>query len=153
MPFGTEDIDTDLAQKTWDINLRFMKEILVTAKENDITICLENMPMRKFAIATPAHILRFVKMMDDPHFKICLDTGHVSVFPNLRLDEEVRTLGKEIRVLHVHDNKFGSDLHLMPYFGVIDWEKFAFSLKEIQFDGSFSLETLRKTPFTNLTLA
>ena len=30
----------------------------------------------------------------------------------------------------------------MPYCGTIDWEDFASSLKEIGFDGVFSLETL-----------
>ena len=88
-------------------------------------------------------------MIHDPYFKICLDTGHVSVFSNLNLGDEVRALGNEIRVLHVHDNKFGSDLHLMPYFGIIDWREFALALKDIQFDGSFSLETMPSAKLPN----
>lgn len=142
MPFGTEEIGTGNEKKTWDMNLEFMTELLKTAKEYDVTICLENMPMTKFSLATPERILEFVKTMDDEHFKICLDTGHVSVFDNLSLGEEIRKLGSYINVLHVHDNKCGIDLHLPPYFGVIDWADFTAALKEIDFGGSISLETV-----------
>ncbi len=141
MPYGLSDINTEDAQKTWDINLVFMKELLKTAKEYDVTICLENMPFGEFSMATPEAILRFVNTIDDEHFKICLDTGHVAVFENLSLGDTVKLLGDKIQVLHVHDNRCNIDLHMMPYFGVIDWNEFALALKEIDFKGVFSLET------------
>lgn len=142
MPYGVEDAGTENAQKTWDINVAFMTELLKEAKANNVTICLENMPMHHFSLAKPEAILKLVQTIHDDHFKICLDTGHVAVFDELDLAEEVRRLGSEIRVLHVHDNKCNEDLHLMPYFGVIDWKAFAAALKEISFEGSFSLETM-----------
>lgn len=141
MPFGVEDAETENAQKTWDMNIEFMNDILKTAKEYGITVCLENMPMPKFSLAAPERILEFVKTIDDDNFKICLDTGHVSVFENLSLGGETRRLGKYIKVLHVHDNLWGMDLHLPPYYGIADWGDFASALEEIGFDGSFSLET------------
>lgn len=140
MPYGTDDIKTGNTQKTWDMNVLFMKELLKTAKEYDVTICLENMPMSAFSLGTPEAILKFVKEMNDENFKACLDTGHVAVYGNLSVGEEVRRLNKEIKAFHIHDNKFGADLHLMPYFGVIDWDDFAKSLKDIDFDGCFSFE-------------
>ena len=45
-------------------------------------------------------------------------------------------------MLHVHDNKYGIDMHLLPYFGSADWDGFSNALKEIGFNGSFSLEAL-----------
>lgn len=142
MPYGINEINTDDAQKTWDLNVTFMKELLKTAKEYDITICLENMPMINFSIAKPEDILRFVKEIDDDNFKICLDTGHVNVFNELNLAEETKRLGDYIKVLHVHDNKYGIDMHLLPFFGTADWIGFSEALKEIGFKGSFSLEAL-----------
>lgn len=141
MPLGADDTVTGSEKGTWEINLRFMEELLITAKEYGVTICLENMPMAKFSMAKPAAILSFVEEIGDENFKICLDTGHVSVFDDLSLCDEVRRLGDKIKVLHVHDNKCGKDLHLMPYFGTIDWKEFALSLKDIGYDGAFSLET------------
>ncbi len=141
MPLGLEDADTDDALRTWAMNFVFMEELLETAKEYNITICLENMPMHQFSMSTPKEILNFVKGIGDDHFKICLDTGHVSVFPELDLAEETRRLGKEIRVLHVHDNRYNHDMHLNPYDGIVDWASFGKALRDIQFDGVFSLET------------
>lgn len=141
MPLGADDIITGNERKTWDINLGFMKELLITAKEYGVTICLENMPMAKFSMAKPEAVLRFVEEIGDDNLKICLDTGHAAMFDDLSLCDEVRRLGGKLKVLHVHDNKCGKDLHLMPYFGKIDWKAFAASLKEIGYNGVFSLET------------
>ena len=141
MPLGLEEADTEDALRTWAMNFVFMEELLETAKEHDVTICLENMPMHKFSMSKPKEILNFVEQIGDDHFKICLDTGHVSVFPELDLAEETRRLGKEIRVLHVHDNRYNCDMHLNPYDGIVNWESFGKALRDIQFDGVFSLET------------
>ena len=53
MPFGVCEKDTEDAQKTWDMNLEFMSELLKVAKEVGVTICFENMPMHKFSLAKP----------------------------------------------------------------------------------------------------
>ncbi len=150
MPFGIEDIGTPNEKNTWDMNLEFMTELLKTAKEYGVTICLENMPMLKFSLAKPADILRFVQTIDDENFKICFDTGHAAVFEyeSLIVEDEIRRLGDQIKTLHVHDTMYACDLHLMPYSGVIDWKKFKQALDDIGFDGVFSLEVLpsRKLP-------
>lgn len=145
MPFGWEDIGTGNEQATWDLNKEFMTELLEYAKKYDITICFENMPMLKFSMAKPEAVLKFVREMNDEHFKICLDTGHVNVFPELSVGDEVRRLGDQIRVMHIHDNKFSGDLHLPPLFGDMDWDDFTAALKSIGFNEVFSLETAPST--------
>lgn len=141
MPFGCENpAGTD--EEYLELNFKFMSELLEYAKSVGVTICLENMPFKKQPLARPAEILEFVKKMNDDNFKICLDTGHVAVFNDLDLAEEVRRLGKEIKVLHVHDNDGNRDKHYAPYFGVINWDEFGKALKEIGFDGVISLETV-----------
>ncbi len=140
MPYGIEDIGSGNEASTWEINRTFMQELLAEAKSYGITICFENMPMPKFSIGAPEQILRFVQEMNDENFRICLDTGHVAIYRDLDLAEETRRLGKYIRVMHVHDNRHGMDLHQLPYDGVIDWPSFAQALRDIGFDGVFSLE-------------
>lgn len=148
MPFDTRDIGTGHEGMTWDLNLEFMRELLVVAKECDVTICLENMPMAELSIARPDEILKMVKEIDDDNFKICLDTGHVAYYKDLSVGDSVRLLGDYIKTFHIHDTFPGNDIHLMPYYGVIDWEDFIEALKEINYQGVFSLETLpsRKLP-------
>ena len=141
MPYGMDDLGGEYEKETWNINLAFMRELVAEAKKYGITVCLENMPMPRFSIATPEAILRFVREIDDENFRICLDTGHVAVYrKNLDLTEETRRLGKYIRVLHVHDNFLGHDMHLSPYSGITDWPAFAEALRDIGFEGVFSLE-------------
>ena len=53
----------------------------------------------------------------------------------------VRKMGSEIKVLHVHDNTGDRDFHMWPTKGIIDWPGFMKALKEIGFQGVFSLET------------
>ena len=141
MPFGIEDIGTGNEQATWDINVEFMQQLLTTAKEYDVTICLENMPMPKFSLGSVSDVLRFVKRINDRHFKICLDTGHVAVFHGGSPADALRKLGSEVRVLHIHDNDGKSDLHKIPFEGIIDWVDFAKALYEVNYHGVFSYET------------
>ncbi len=142
MPYGLDEAGTESADKTWNLNVEFMSELLKTAKENAIIICFENMPMRNFSLAKPIDTLRFVKEMNDDNFKMCLDTGHTTVFGDMSVGNAVRAIGKDyLRVLHVHDSTGGMDLHLTPYCGDINWDEFAEALGEIGFDGVFSLET------------
>lgn len=142
MPYGLDDAGTENAQKTWDLNLSFMTGLLNTAKEYNITICFENMPFQNFSLSKPAEILRFAETINDENFKICFDTGHAACFDDVSVGDAVRMLGSKIRAFHIHDDKGGHDLHLFPYFGFIDWEDFARALKDISFDGVFSLEVL-----------
>ena len=142
MPFGIEEINTPEAKLTWELNLQFMRELVKTAELYNVTVCLENMPMTDFSMGTPDSILRFVKEINNEHFKICLDTGHVSVYgSDLNLADEVRKLGDYIKVLHIHDNKYGYDAHLFPGLGWIDWKSFMQALRDIDYKGVFSLET------------
>jgi len=65
----------------------------------------------------------------------------VNVFQEkLPIGDEVRAIGEELRVIHVHDNKVGWDLHLPPYYGTLNWKEFADALKDIGYHGVFSLE-------------
>jgi len=147
MPFGTGDRNTPEAEITRKINLEFLKELVKTAKEYGVTVCLENMPMLNFCISTPEEILSLINEIDDESLKMCLDTGHVNVFKHLNIYDEVLRAKDKLKVLHVHDNVISRDIHLLPGFGTIDWKAFSKALKEIGFDGSFSIET---TPPTSL---
>lgn len=141
MPCGISEKGTDQQKITFDTNFTFMNKVLEIAKQYDITVCLENMPMTNFSLATPYEILDFVKTVNDQHFKICLDTGHVATFPELSVAAAVRDLGSEIHAFHVHDSIPDRDLHLLPYFGKIDWNDFSVALKEINYTGGLCLET------------
>ena len=138
MPFTTHD--EEHTQETYEMNVEFMDRLKNVGRENDVVICLENMPMPKFSLGSVPSILEFVKVMDSEYFKICLDTGHATFF-DLSAGDAVRLLGKEyLYTLHIHDNDGKGDRHWEPFRGLIDWEDFGNALHEIQYDGVISLE-------------
>lgn len=139
MPFGLEDAGKE--EETYKLNIEFMRELLKTAKENDITICLENLPFDTFSLSRPEAIIKIIKEIDDNNFKMCMDTGHVAVFSDLTPGNVMRKYGEYIKVLHVHDNDGKVDWHWLLDFGIVDWKDFYNALKEVNFDGVFSYET------------
>ena len=72
----------------------------------------------------------------------------MTMFKGANIADFIRKHAEYIPVFHIHDNNGIADLHLMPYYGVIDWEDFGKALREVGFSGSFSLETApsRKLP-------
>lgn len=141
MPFGTEDVTCGKAEETWDMNVAFFTNLVDFAARYDVVICIENMPMLRFSLATPQRVLALVQAIDSDHCRVCLDTGHVAVFPDLSVGEEVRRVGRHLRVLHLHDNPGDRDAHLYPTHGVIDWADTLRALDEVGYTGVLSLET------------
>lgn len=137
MPYGWQS-DPE-PEKLWEINLRYFTLLTREARKSGTVLCLENTPMPALSLAWPDDILKFVKEIDSPFMRVCLDTGHCAVFG--QPSDAVRLLGKEyLCTLHVHDNNGREDLHWLPYTGVTDWGAFCHALRDIGFDGVMSIE-------------
>ncbi len=140
-PYTSDDTLKGMEEETYKRNFEFYSELLETAKEYDVTICFENMPHLRFSLAEVDKIKMLIDDINDDHFKACLDTGHVNCFDTRNLGDAVRILGKDLKVLHVHDNRFGRDSHDLPYFGSADWDSFYEGLCDVGYNGVFNLET------------
>ena len=141
MPYGAADISK---QVVWDINADFMTRLADVGREYGVTVCMENMPFTHQHLATPAALFDFIKALDHPYLRMCLDTGHAAVFPNGTTPADAaRMWGTDyLRTLHVHDNNGKHDNHWTPGTegGVIDWADFTKALLEIGYQGVLSLE-------------
>ncbi len=76
----------------------------------------------------------------DPRVTCCWDFGHAQLAYGDRHVENLTRMGKKISCLHVHDNYYGKDLHLMPYLGNLDWETLIPALKATGYDGALPFE-------------
>ena len=142
MPYG-DGAQEDNAE-FWAINFDFYGRLTKVAEREDVIICLENMPMPELPMARPAEILDFVRKIDRPNLRVCLDTGHCAVC-GVSPADATRELGKEyLCTIHAHDNQGDRDYHLLPGEGIIDWPAFADALREIGYEGAFCLETAVK---------
>jgi sugar phosphate isomerase/epimerase len=136
--FGDTSYDSE---KDFEINARMLKELAPIARENGVTICFENMPFTQWSpFAYVENIKRLIRQIDDPNVKVCLDVGH---FNSEKGDiyRAITLLGDDLATLHVHDDRYGQDRHLIPFQGETDWDGFIKGLREIRYQGVLSLET------------
>ena len=138
-PFGTHEPE-GVGEQTFAINVDFWRALMPSAREYGITVCLENMPFHHYSHSHPTDILKIVHAVNDEHFAICLDTGHVNVFPEADIYAEMQLIKDKLRVVHIHGNDGQKDQHLLPYFGKLDWEAFGRAWRDIGFKGVFSFE-------------
>ena len=94
MPFGPNAEPDSKAFR--EMNYRFYSELLVTAKQYGVTLCLENMPFPAHSIARPKEILDFVKELNSEYMAVCLDTGHSNVL-GISPADALRELGNSIK--------------------------------------------------------
>ncbi len=138
-PLGTREPE-GAGEQTFRINVDFWRTLMPTAKKHGVTVCLENMPFHHYSHSHPADILKIVRAINDENFAICLDTGHVNVFPEADIYTEMQLIKDKLRVVHIHDNDGKGDLHQLPYFGKLDWRSFGRAWRDIGFEGAFSFE-------------
>lgn len=73
----------------------------------------------------------------------CIDTGHINKamrFGNPTPQEFIRTMGSDVKCLHLNDNNTLTDQHKPPKTGDIDWNEVLKALREIGYDGVYNLE-------------
>ncbi len=139
MPYGCYSGEESARQV--EMNREFFGRLLKTAEEYKVVIDLENLPFPQLPISRTNEVLDFVKEMNTPWMRMCLDTGHCSFYGDSPA-ESVRLIGKEyLTTLHVHDNDGPNDRHWEPGRGIIDWADFSRALHEIGYEGVVSLET------------
>ena len=139
MPFGENN--PAHKERLWEMNVEYFTRLCKVAEDVGVTICFENLPFTSLPLSRVNETLEFVKLMNTPTMKMCLDTGHAAVYGDSPADA-VRAIGKDLlATLHVHDNDGHGDLHWRPGEGVIDWADFTRALHEIGFEGCVSLET------------
>ena len=142
MPFGENN--PAHKERLWEMNVEYFTRLCKVAEDVGVTICFENLPFTSLPLSRVNETLEFVKLMNTPTMKMCLDTGHAAVYGDSPADA-VRKIGKDyLATLHVHDNNGVSDFHWRPGEGVIDWADFTKALHEINFEGCVSLETASK---------
>ncbi len=140
MPYGAESSEHSV--EVWEMNLEFMYRLALYGKEWGITVCYENMPFFGHPIATPDEIVTFVRTINHPNFKVCLDTGHALV-RGMQPADAVRIIGADLlATLHIHDNDGTADQHCLVGEGLMHFPAFVRALDEIGFHGVISLETM-----------
>ena len=137
--------------KSPEENAEFYFELLPLAKSYGVKIATENMwnwtrenGLNQAAPAACSHHDNFNAHLDavnDEYFTACLDIGHAEMKGlDTSAPQMIRTLGKRLGALHIHDNDRWRDLHQIPFEGSIDWNEVVKALREVDYKGEFTLE-------------
>ncbi len=154
-------------KENYEANLEYYGKMIPYLKESGVKIAIENMwhfdeTKNKIVDTVCSSAEEMISLANDlgDDFVFCLDIGHC-VLTDRTADSMVRSLGDRLKVLHVHDNDSIDDTHDLPYNAnpinmqfppnpnKIDWDEFLKALKEVNYNGTLSLEAdgfLKKYP-------
>lgn len=130
-------------------NAEMYWELLPFAKGCGVKIATENMwnwdkekDQACFAAcATPQSFCEHIDIVGSDHLVACLDLGHAEMRGcNTSAVEMIHALGPRLQALHIHDNDQWHDSHQIPFSMQIDFHAIVRALKEIGYNGYFTLE-------------
>lgn len=137
-------------EEMFRLNMEFFGRLIPYCKEYGVKVGIENMwqrdSRRKCIVMdtcnTAEELIRYIDTLDSEYMVANLDIGHVGLA--MRDDEAedfIRALGHDrLKALHVHDNNYQTDGHVLPYFGSINWDKVTSALADIDYDGDLTYE-------------
>ncbi len=132
-------------------NAKMYMEYLPYAKSCGVKIATENLWIwdgqnkraMHAACSTPENFCRHLDIINDENFVACLDIGHAEMMgEEVSSVSMIKALGKKLAALHIHDNDKRNDSHQIPFSMDIDFESIVKALKEINYNGYFTLEAV-----------
>ncbi len=137
-------------EDAFERNMSFYNYLIPYCEKFGIKVAIENMwdrdKLRGHIIhdtcSVKEEFAKYVDSVNNPCVVACLDIGHAGL---PRQEDEaydfVYALGKErLKALHIHDNSYQNDEHLLPFRGKVNWELVGKSLGEIGYEGDFTYE-------------
>ena len=140
VPFGID---------VMEYNEKYYKSLEPYCEKFGIKIAIENLfeADRKCGcfrgrIHTPQLLREMIERLASEWFTVCVDVGHCAI-TGIEPADMIRSLDKNILgALHIHDNDYKEDRHLFPYQGEFNWDEIMKALKDIDYQGDFTLEIL-----------
>lgn len=122
--------------------LSLLRSLAERAREVGVKLAVEN----GMTVSSPFSRLEELKeVVEEVGAGITYDVGHANLREKaegrkLDVRSHIKTMGRSLLHLHVHDNKGIDDDHLVPGEGEIDFPSLFSSLKEIKYEGMIVAE-------------
>lgn len=141
-------------------NAQFIKDIAPFAEKNGVAIGFEtfgdaHVDGKRYIdfFGDSDELWHQYNLVETKNKVICLDTGHTNKAlcvarehgrEVLGVADSIRLFGKELKLLHLHDNNSYSDQHLPPRWagadGAIDWDATMAALDAVGYSGVYNFE-------------
>ena len=131
--------------KAKEAAMRKLEPYINEAKKLGVGIAVENMVdfrgnRRRYCGGDIYELIDLVDTINDESVGICFDTGHANI-DGVEPAAAIYEIGKRLKATHINDNHASlADEHLLPGFGIIDWQKTVKALKDVGYDGDFAYE-------------
>ena len=132
------------------VSEEMFRSIIPSAERHKVKIALETCGAARVSgdrirdfFADPYEMKQQFNKMDTAYKTICFDTGHTHEAGSFwvpPVEDCMRILGKDITLLHLHDNSGHWDDHLLPGMGTIKWPRVFDALDDIGYSGTYNLE-------------
>lgn len=116
-------------------SLKTWVPIVSRVEKMDIPIAVENIFEEE-----PSSLQKLISGINSPYFNFCFDTGHFHLFSAVTMEEWFDSLGRYIKVVHLHDNFKKSDDHLPIGDGEIDFDLFFKLIRHYGVDTIYTIE-------------
>lgn len=132
-------------------NISYYSSIIPLLKKNNLICCLENMfgqdwKTKKIYTACCSDMRDSVYYIDtlnemagEKRFGFCLDIGHLLLL-GLDAMNAMVTLGDRMVAFHIHDNDGVNDLHIEPFSGLTNWQRFVKGVRTVGYKGNLNFE-------------
>ena len=133
-------------------NAEIYFELLPFAKDCGVKIATENMwnwnedkdESSFAACASSESFVEHIDVVNDPFLVACLDIGHAEMRGSgSGAANMIHALGSRLQALHIHDNDKWHDSHQIPFSMKIDFVPIVKALRDINYNGYFTLEADR----------
>ncbi len=134
-------------------NTEMYRDLAPFAEQNNVKIAIEtsgrtvvNGEEMKGCFADAPVFQKMYEMVETKQKTVCLDTGHTNEavpFGAQKAQDLIRLLGKEITLLHLHDNNGSYDQHLPPIRparGTVEWGEVFDALDDVGYSGVYNFE-------------
>lgn len=137
-------------EEIFNRNVEFYSRFIDDLKKHNVVACLENMWVRykKKIFESTCNdydeVNRYIEVLNQKAgaecFAFCLDTGH-AVLTGANIRHAVKTLGKNLKILHLHEVDGIEDSHTMPFtLGAVDWDYIMCALRDYGYSGTLNFE-------------
>lgn len=136
-----------------ELNIKYYKSLEPYCEKYGIKIAVENIfkfdKKRNNSIVgvfgrESDKLPEFIEKLNSQWFVVCVDIGHASLTGKEPEDIIKGMKGLNIlQALHVQDNDYQADRHILPYMGNLNWDNITKALAYVEYQGDVSLEVFQ----------
>ena len=133
-----------------EYNIEYYRSFIPYCEAFNIHVAVENLFKRDTKrnrligkLGSPQELNGIVNKINSPWIVACVDVGHASLTGYEPEDFISQVDPSILQCLHVQDNDYIGDRHVLPYLGKLNWDAIMTSLKKNGYEGDLTFEIVK----------